>query len=165
MSYTATYIVSKAGDLLYSEEYPNSHGFCTYVWTMLCNKYGIGSWYIDENADKLWKLANDPRLLSCEAITLETTFDHAIIRKEDFAEVIRAYRDFERLHLPGKHVSHLSSISLEMEKYLDDENVIGFCFYQTSLIQNPWVKYGEEEREYNIYKDTKHHFVPIKGAA
>lgn len=164
MSYTATYVVNKLGNLVCSEEYSNSHGFCAYVWTMLCQKYGIGSWYIDENADKLWKLATDPRLLACEAITLETTFDHAIIRKEDFAKVIEAYHDFEHLHPPVKHVSHLWAIALELKKHLDDEDVTGFCFYQTSLVENPWVKHGDEDSQYNIHNDAKHHFVPIQIA-
>ena len=159
MSYTGTYVINKAGDLLCSEEYRNSHGFCAYIWTALCEKYKIGSWYLDENADKLWKLATNPKLLPCERIALETTFDYAIIRKEDFAQVIAAYHDFEHVHPPGNHVSHLYSIALEMGRYANDDDVVGFCFYQSSLSSNLWEEVDDDD--YNIYRHSNHHFVPL----
>lgn len=162
MSYMALYMINKDGDAICYEEYANSHGYDPYIWTALCHKHNIGTWFVDENANKLEQLAANPKVPWFERTVLETTFDYAIIRKEDIPKVVSALEKFEEAYHNEGHVNHIPAVISALQK-LANENIIGVCFYPTSTIDNPWVLYnGKEDLSvpYNIFKGTKHHFVP-----
>jgi hypothetical protein len=166
MSYMELHIIDKDGNAVGRTKYKNSRGYDPRIWYALGQKYHIGSWYNDEDWDKLWALLENPNVPWFEKIALQTTDDYAIIRKEDIPAVIAALTKFEEENPPKYHVNHIPAIIKELVG-LATEDILGVCFYPTSTIDNPWSTAGEDEDEedaaYNIFKGTRHHFVPCRG--
>jgi len=106
----------------------------------------------------IWDLVRDERLKDCEKIALACTFDHVIIKKEDFSKLIDAFRVFE-----GE--TSLKEQADVIEEMLKDDNCIAVGFNQTSVNGDTWINAGpydeenEESSPYNLFNQTEHWFL------
>ena len=104
---------------------------------------------------EVWELANDARLEDYEKVVLATTFDNYIVKKEDFPELVSAFREF------GGNNSLAEQADI-IEKMYGDENCIAVGFNQTSVNHTCWANsegIDEESQRYipyNIIKGTRH---------
>jgi hypothetical protein len=146
-------------------EFKNSWGGAAYIWTALFDKYlkdpenTYDTWLSRFGKDQgkcLWDLAGRKDLKSCERAVHISTFDYATVRKENFPIFVHDLKDFIFLHPNSKEsVCHLP----EWAKFIEScrEEAIGF--YGTSVSENPWFGYNEENDEiipYNLNSGTKH---------
>lgn len=124
----------------------NSWGSAAFVWTALANRY-FGKDFMwlgnPENSQKVWDLYFNPRLNYCERVVLFSTFDHAIIEREGFNEAAFCFAEFEAQHRQMNQICHMGTISGLLLEY-DKDPVLGMCFHQTSVAEDPWRgKYDE----------------------
>lgn len=194
MSYTEIYAVRKNGDVQLFEENQNAWRWSPQIWRELDKRYlpifrpryiprdvpdsqieeYLGYYPTRENEDseirKVWDLFADKRLSSQERWVLGTTFDHVIVLKEDFKEMIQAYREF----FSEENNSSLLELADIYEKMAKNDDIVGIA-WSISQIQNPWLEsYFEEDDEdeedeieipYNIYTaiEPKHQILRKKN--
>ena len=136
----------------------------------------------------LWECVKDDKvnLRNWEYNVLVSTYDDAMVRREDLLKLADDYDKFEEALHPKGRVCHLSSIAKDMRKAYED-GAQGICFYAMSVGEDPWdgvyieenpddldLEYGTEEydeqeelwedsfRPYNVNTDTKHWYVELK---
>lgn len=174
MSRTELYIVKKEGNLELFKEFGNSHRGAALLWSNLCEKYfnNRTGWLSadlsksDKMRGKLWKLDHDPRVPRELRILLISTFDHMLIRKENFEKFIIACEEvYQKDYLEEMgHFKIYPTILLEILNYVD---CIGIGWNQTSVCSDVWYVYdtckycvdGTIQRDYNIFKDNDHNFL------
>lgn len=181
MSRTEIYGFGKDGNIISQNEARNSFLGAMFIWTTLEKKYlpslpiphwkkfdnfdGIEKEYYSrastlkpENMKEIWSLIDDPRLSRIEKIVLSSTFDHALIKRENFEEFIEALTSFDK-----PKDSNLRTQAEIVKQFLDNEEIIALGYNQTSVNSNPWWVYGNEEdedgRSYNCLTDTKHYWL------
>lgn len=182
MSYSQL-IVFRNGKAERDEEYRNSHGTASMVWTALLDRYyecvypnapfsaprihGIsGGW------EALWKAVADRKvpLRRWEWLVLQFTYDNALARGADVLALADALERFEDAHGKPSFVCHLAAIAGRLR-------VVGPCdavgLYVTSVGDDPWLvserrqpEEGEDPdeiepdyRPYDLARDTKHWWV------
>lgn len=151
MSYSAMYKIPVKGEIETFAEYSNSHGFCSYIWDMMIQKYGLGTsfmMYAMENRGTEWDFFNSGALERHEQLVMESTFDLAVVPKEMLQELADAYRKFyeETKALGHDRVCHLPKIANDLEKVLK-KNSYGVCFWGTSISDDLWYEWGGEDEE------------------
>lgn len=203
MSYTELKIVTENGDVEGFSEYKNSWGFAAFVWDMLCAKYGVEELYRrDKNKSKsrepylmpgdtwqyLWECVKEDKikLKTWESNVLFSTYDDAIVKRDDLLQLADDYDMFAEALRPEGRVCHLRSIAKDMRKAYE-QGALGICFYAMSVGDDPWygvyteenpddmeLDYGTEEynkqeelwedsyRPYNVNTDSKHWYVELK---
>jgi hypothetical protein len=182
MSYTEIYGFDKEGNAYMENEVKNAHRGAMAIWNILEERYlpayrpsYVPSYIPDSKVEEfcycrptrcsammdrdamkeVWNLINDDRLKECEQIALASTLDYVIIKKENFPELIAAFRQFE-----GN--TSLNEQADILEKMLNDENCIAVGFNQTSVNGDTWANFGgyDEKKEeyipYNILTGNKH---------
>lgn len=185
MSYTEIFGFDRNGDAYLQDEVTNAWRRAMSIWSILEERYlpqyrpsfipkhienkdiekvlgykpSRTSCIFDNKAMKeIWNLADDERLKSNEKIALATTFDYVIIKKENFEQLIKAFREFE-----GN--TSLKEQADIIEKMLNDENCIALGFNQTSVNGDNWTNLGgyneetEEQIPYNLFTGDKHWFL------
>lgn len=95
---------------------------------------------------EVWQLYHDERISKIDKIVLGTTFDRALVKKEDFPELIQSLRDFEE---DGSFKEQADVI----ERWLSNDDIIAVGWNQTSVTNNQWTQahYNEPEDEYLPY--------------
>ena len=84
MSRTELYIIDKKGNIVFFEEFGNSHRGAALLWSNLCKRYLDDEYYwLNKESDKLWQLDADKRIPRELRILLVSTYDHMIIKKEN----------------------------------------------------------------------------------
>lgn len=162
MSYTEIYKFKNNGEAELHTEIKNSWLGAMAVWIFLDKKYlppYTPEWAIlskqtdktysrasDPHAIKdVWKLFYDDKVTLVDKIVLGTTFDHMIVKREDFQLVIDAFNSFE-----GN-----TSLKLQSEvikELIDDPDCLGIAWNQTSVSESFW----DNERTYNILINDEH---------
>tara|TARA_R110000851_G_scaffold120002_1_gene248103 strand:- start:39873 stop:40439 length:567 start_codon:yes stop_codon:yes gene_type:complete len=132
MSYTEIKKVTPNADVIGVQTFRNAHRWSAYIYNALAMKYlgapehtwiGIG--------DELWKLVDDPRLASCERITMAITFDLAWGGAPDVPDIAAALREFDGLHVGDSHLTAIADL-LECTWEQGD----GVAFYGMSVSQD-----------------------------
>lgn len=161
MSRTTLKVVQPNGDVVNHKHYSNSWGFAPFVWNALCKRYLESKNWCGDNrvAEQLWALAKDPKVASHHRVVLQTTFDQTLIPPEMFGGVASAYRTFQEEFHDPQVVCHLLEIAEDLEHLPADCR--GAAFYGTSVSADLWLMEGkkEEDRPYNIDRDTGHKLI------
>ncbi len=159
MSYTEMFGFDKKGDAYFLAEIKNSWRGGIAIWNFLYDKYYGGTFPMFSGQAGFDQL-NDAfeRMPEYEQIALQTTYDYALIKRENFQQVIDAFRAFE-----GE--TSLKEQANVIESALADEDCIAIGWNQTSVNGDNWTNYGgydeknDEAIPYNINKDDKHWFL------
>lgn len=157
MSYTEMFGFDKNGDAYYLEDIENAWRGGMAIWNILYEKYfgekfpmfGSGGF---ENLNKKFDIMPEH-----EQIALQTTYDFALVKRENFSQVVDAFRKFE-----GE--TSLKEQADVIEEALNNENCIAIGWNQTSVNDDNWVCYDYDEDKdesipYNINKGNKHWFL------
>lgn len=183
MSTTTMYEVPEIGPVRRIAEFFNSWGSAYRVWEPLIKSYlleklmsetaehysqdvpnipssmladvAMGRFFTSGNMQRLWDLADDPKLPRWERLALAFTFDRVICEANRKLELAAALRHFDRMH-PTEGVSHLSAIADYLEEWRA-EGLVGFCWRQTSVSEDLWWVYdGPETNEYDEGRPYDH---------
>lgn len=116
----------------------------------------IGFGNIEDHSHEIWDLVDDLNIPDYERIVLYTTFDKCLVRKENLATVVAAFRQFD-----GD--TSLKEQADILEKAAGDPNIIAIGWNQTSVNGDTWINFGgydEDEKEYIPYNclTGKDHF-------
>lgn len=106
---------------------------------------------------EIWDLADNQSIPEHERITLFTTFDKALVKKENLPAVIEAFQSFE-----GE--TNLPEQAKELKKLSHDENCIAVGWNQTSVSGDTWSDYAYDELKdetipYNCLEQRDHYWI------
>jgi len=174
MSYTELFTFNKKGNAESLGEVGNAYRGAMAVWMEVEKRYlpkFIPEWAKrigDVNKDysrttdfggngiqEIWDLYKNPDVTMVDKIALGSTFDKVVVNKEDFPELIKAFKSFE-----GK--TSLKEQAELIEGILDDEDVIAIAWNQTSVNADKWSNFGEYDEEteesspYNVLEMEDH---------
>jgi len=185
MSYTEINIIKKNGDCESYDEIRNSWRGAMAIWLRMEEKYlpeFIPDWakrmpqflYDEEGKPKkfyrmhqapmdgvdkgkeIWELFNSDKVSRIDKIVLGSTFDRAVVMKENLLELIEAFENFDA-------VTSLKEQAEILKQIYNEEEAIGVCWNQTSVCQNRWTSYELVENDedsdwmpYNIFQHDKH---------
>lgn len=164
MSWTEIMAFNKEGNAVYHSDVENSWRGAMAVWSNIGKKYLGDKANALFNPKPIWDLYKDNSISRTDRIVLGSTFDRALIKKENLNEVIEAYIKFEEEH--GN--TSLKEQADRLKEILDSEEYIAVAFNQTDVVENQWVKskYDEEKDEEHIWSynclKSKDHFWLIE---
>jgi hypothetical protein len=175
MSYTQLYIIELDGNAIGGEEFRNSHGGASMIWTAICRRYSRTIWpdaplMQDQSCrwlsdDHIWEKFNALPLRWWEYNALRFTYDHQIVKAFDLELMAESLERFEDAHGTPSCVCHLPAMAMEIRETIKDGYPLGVCLYATSCGDNLWSVYddgSDDCRPYNINIDTKHSFIECK---
>lgn len=136
-------------------EFKNSHGYGTSVWLIYAWKYlglNIASNRVsDEQYEQLWALINDKRLPFHDKVVLFSTFDRAIIAKENYHEFLKCLELWQQDHgetlLNKNYVNHVESLMLYMQQNKEALDRYDFIGIQITDIMDCQYKINWESQE------------------
>jgi hypothetical protein len=156
--------VFKNGLPEYGEEYRNSHGGHSRIWTALFDKYlkdptiPYDCWLTRSLHDRsLWELAHRKDLPLFERAVHTSTFDYAIVRRENFERYVAHLREFVDTYPAGNYVCHLLAWADFIEGCDEDVEAIGY--YGTSCGEDLWFVWDGDKEEsvpYDLNTGEKH---------
>jgi hypothetical protein len=162
------------------ETYRNSHGTATFIWNALLKKHketlypgGVPE-YLLLDEDSLGRLLEKKfeLLAPWELAVLDWTLDRALIRNENVSNFADHLDRFEESYQLGDRVCHLKSIASRLRALEAPFDAVGL--YATSVGENlwfhplpeeAWEENGEEERPYDLNKDSDHFYVEVPSAS
>lgn len=115
----------------------------------------------DVNKDpkkEIWNLGQDENVLLADRITLYTTYDSALVKKENLQRVIDAFLNFEG-------ITNLEGQATILRHALKDPNVIAIGWNQNSVCADNWENKGEpdpltgEATPYNCLTGNEHFWI------
>lgn len=114
-----------------------------------------------EGRDRVWNLAKDSRLENFERGVMLSTFDDCICLRDNL-ETLAGY--FDRFHkkYSCKNVGasfHMKGQATELRRVLEDPDVRGVAWIQTSVCGDVWEIFDDAEAmtyPYNIDRGEKH---------
>lgn len=154
MSTTEIYAIEKNGDVKAYESAQNSWLGAMHVWNFLSEKYDLGGSMMF-GFKRVWKAFNAGVYKNYENVVLGSTFDHAVVMKENFDQLLISFKKYYAAHPESNFGQQIEVI----EAMKEDVNVIGVAWCQTSVVDDLWDYYNEGEDEcipYNIFKGEKH---------
>lgn len=151
----------------------NAWLFAPSIWDALCAKHCP-----DLDHRKKWdRLWSEPRLplAPFERISLESTYNRALVRAADIDALEQAYLEFERVYpLPPDCLPrHLLPIITHARVWLQEfPETVAFGFRGSSVGENLWWvrelcpccggnEHDAEGRAYDLQRDTGHFFVEM----
>lgn len=143
-------------------ECKNSHGGAARIWDAMYKKYlrrypndPTDNWLLGKWQSDLWKVADAVTVPDPFRAVLASTYDHAIVRRENFQQFASDLRSFVAAFPPGPCVCHLEAWAEYVESSGDDVWAIGF--HGTSVSDNLWVKYDDDDCvPYDFDTNTRH---------
>lgn len=155
MSTTNLYGIQKNGDVTSYDIVKNSWLGGMHVWKTLAEKYNLESDFLSGFGD-VWSRYNKSFYERYEDIVLGSTFDHVIVLKENFDELIESFKKYFDAYPTSNFDEQIEIIN----SMAADENIIGVAWCQTSVVDDLWnYDYDEEQDEiipYNIFKGDGH---------
>lgn len=106
-------------------------------------------------AEEIWALSENPAVSEYERIALYTTFDYALVRRDELPRVIEAFRGF------GGETSLPEQADI-LQKMFDDPDVIAVGWNQTSVSAHAWDSIGGDGAvgaPYNCLTMRKHFWI------
>lgn len=155
MSTTNLHAITKKGDFEIYARVNNSWLGGMRVWNVLNERYEFYENMFDQYK-RTWGSFRKGIYQNFEDITLGSTFDRVYVKKEDFEELCKAFKEFESFH-GGTNLVEQAEI---IEKMSTDDNVVGVAWCQTSVCDDMWdYEYDEDNDKvipYNMHKGEKH---------
>lgn len=163
MSTTTVCITGRDGDVHEGRCFRNSWGSAWFIWDALWRAYvdttatvhHLSSLPSAMTRAQLWALDRDPRLPPPERITLISTFDYVMIRRDECLLVADAFdafvRRFERRHSGPSTITLQANYLRELAAHPDIHEV---CWQQNSAGSALWSV--DPDRPYNVRTDTQH---------
>lgn len=111
-----------------------------------------------KSMEEIWELADNKNVPIIERVVMYTTFDGALVKRENFSEVITAFREFD-----GE--TSLPEQADILEKMLAQNDIIAAGWNQTSVNLDTWDNIGgyDESAEkyipYNCLTGNQHFWV------
>lgn len=156
MSRTEVYAIRKNGEVRLFKENQNSFRWSPIIWSELEERHlppfrpsfipdSIPDNQIEsylghkpkrhdlEDMRDIWRLYDTDKLSVTERWVLGSTFDNVIVLKEDFSDLIEAYRSF----FTKENHSSLLELADIYDEMNQDNDIIGVA-WSISQIQNPW---------------------------
>ena len=139
-------------------EYANSWRGSAWIWGVLFDKYlkdprrEYDSWL--NRCDDLWPIWKRDDMPDFERAVLLSTYDKAIIYRENYLKFVRHLREFVESH-PAAHPVHLT----EWAKYIEhcDSEAIGFMGTSvTGSLFTDWDQEKDEPIYYNLNTGDEH---------
>lgn len=162
MSNTTLYRVPAEGGITVYQEYQNSHRSAPFVWAVLEEKY-LSPHPLQSlipytgRMEKVWDLWKNPDVRLEHRIVLTTTFDRVMVKNIDLSRLAAAMQAFAQDFPDG---GHYPAMAVDILTLADDPTCYAVCWYQSSVVDNPWfVRDGEKWRAYDISKDFEHWFL------
>lgn len=181
MSYTEITFFGKDGKPSYTEEIRNAWRGAISVWHFMEETYlpeyipdfvkAVPSLHEEgrkyhrtpsgdsKTLKEVWDIVNLESIIRKHQIVMLSTYDNVLVKKENFKELIEAYRSTS-----GEFESSLGEQADIIEKALKNEDIIAVGWNQTSVCSNCWYygDYDEEAEEgipYDINSMDKHWFL------
>lgn len=175
MSYAEVYRFEKDGRARLTGKARDSHGFASYIWQRLGEKYGIikdGISCLDEETSKrIWGLFKEDYVDLRDKIVLGATFDYAVIIKEAIPKLIEALRSFITefpypiysesegdtfpIKLPERVIEEIEKGTIVtlieiLESEMANPKTVAIAFNATSVNDNAWQAetMGKNDRVY-----------------
>ena len=155
MSYT-TLLGYKNGQFVNLIEYRNAWGAAARIWDVLYDNYlkdpnnPVDCWILCKPLTWLWDIAKRTDIPTFERAVHASTFDRAYVRRENFGRFITDLRAFDLKYPCTGNANHFPSWAQDIEKI--DADVAAISFHQTSVAENPWIKYeGADEEGEEVY--------------
>ena len=151
MSWMELKVVMKgSGIILTGNEYGNSWGGAAFIWDALCKKYDVKDQYGYSSFEAwkiLWNKVRDEEILLTpeEHNVLHFTYDNALVKGEDMQLFADSLRKFSDEHGKEGRVNHCRSMARDIEQHIKEGDVDGLGLYATSVGEDPWDVYDEEE--------------------
>lgn len=105
-------------------------------------------------------LADNENVSTTDKIVLHTTFDYALVKKQDFDRIISAFQEFKA---EGSSLLEQAEIFKEMMK---DNSIIAAGWNQTSVNCDNWANFNnrycindDKDHAYNCLIDDKHYWI------
>lgn len=162
MSYVTIKIVSANGDVVNSgRTLRNAHGLAPLIWGYAGEKIlGLSqSAWLFGDTTKIWNIAHDPAQPVAYRVAVALTFDRCLIDPDKFQETAEHLRKFNTdmgIDTAGERQNHLGAVIWELQK----EQMTRGMGFTASVAQDLWmVGTGDDERPYNIDRDTGHTFI------
>jgi hypothetical protein len=156
MSYTEMFGFNKEGNAYELADIHNAWRGGMAVWNYLYEKYCGGDFPMFGGNRGFEELnAAFDKMPEFEQISLLSTYDNALIKRENFKQVIDAFRKFV-----GE--TSLKEQADVIEEALEDDDCIAIGWNQTSVNGSPWTIYDKEKDEYipyNLNIGDKHWFL------
>ena len=157
MSRTIILGITPGGDLCDVEEFYNSYGSAMYVWRSLVERYidpDASRWMIRNDTDMqpLWNLIIDKRIPEPHRWVLASTFDGAVVHREDFGLLAMYYNQFVDDY-PPKGVCTLREQAHTLIQ-MGDVDYRGACWIQTSVADDWWYVYDDQDEHRWLNVDT-----------
>lgn len=169
MSYTTIYKVPERGPIEEYRTFSNSHRGAWTVWVRMQERYlpghdmyGFGA-RRDDQMQKVWDLAKDTRVPLAHRLTMRSTFDRVMVRREDLLALADAFEQFA-----ADFQEHGSIFEQEMalRELAKDTTCYAVCWNQTSVNGDAWEvddPETEESRMYDVALDSKHWFMDVSA--
>jgi hypothetical protein len=171
MSSTVVHFVQVDGQFQ-DLELRNSWGLAAMVWGVLCDRYRVQAPGPFEDWKRLWKLVADKVIIlqPWEHNVLHFTYDNAVLRRQDFAQMAKDMRMFQQQRAKSEQVCHLVAVADVLEREATNEKFEFACLWATSVTDDPWVVYieGEDEESEGEYKNydfkvgDRHWFIEMR---
>lgn len=134
------------------EDYGNSWGGAAFIWTAIFDKWlkdpniPYDNW-MNEKDRRLWDAWKRSDLPDFVKAVLVSTFDGAIVARENFAQYAADLRQFCELFPKGDRYCHL----LKWADVISASDAEHIGFHHTSVSEDPWQEWNEEKAEYVPY--------------
>jgi hypothetical protein len=158
MSRTELYkVVKRHGgvDIVLAAEFENSFHGAMFVWNTMARIFKGWSAFpmIDEERQQmvwdLWKNKLDVGFI--DRLVLASTFDWAVVKKENFEMLAHAFKEFHRKYATQEYGSNLWRQADRILELMQDSSVLAVCWNQTSVNDPCWYEWSEELGEDLVY--------------
>lgn len=159
MSCTEIYSFDRNGDAYPYAEVKNAWRGAMAIWRIMEARHlppvSCSRLMNPREAGAVWNLCDDKSVPEHERIVMLSTMDKCLVKKENLARLIEAFRKFE-----GD--TSLPEQADILEKLLEDEDCIAVGWNQTSVTVPFWIRFDEEKDEeapYNCLHREEHFWL------
>jgi hypothetical protein len=148
--------VKANGDVVKVGETEDAFRGAMFIWTQLGKRYNAGSVM---DFSPLWELRDTPRMQPNDGLVLDTTFDGAVVMKDDIPKVLEAFAEFNE-EFPGSSLPEQADII--NREIMNRDDMVGVCWNQTSGIEHAWEVRDTATNDYvpyNVNEQTEHWLV------
>ena len=180
MSYTEIYQVPEKGEIIEYKEFYNSSRGAMLIWRCMAERYLPPRYdYLSDSPwayytggskgyEEIWALAKDIRIPPEHRITLISTFDYLMVKRENIQLFADSFRKFTKDFGDKMEHSSLLEQAEALEELLKDKKTYAVCWLQTSVCSDLWQVFIPDElpedkddydeiRNYDISKDDDRH--------